>query len=278
MTTAELIAQAFAEDVPKGDLTTDNLQLSQRIGNARLVAKEDLVLSGREMFEHCVRFQSPEAQLKWQFENGALILAQQTVCTIKSDLLLLLKAERVALNFLGHLSGIATLTRCFVQETRETECKILDTRKTLPLYRALEKQAVKDGGGTNHRSSLSDAVLIKENHIRASGGMAKAVRAIRTKYRGPLEVECTTLAEVREAVREKVERILLDNMNNETMQQARDIIPSAIEIEASGNMTLSRIQGVAKIGVNFISVGALTHSAPSADYSLLFEWQTAEQK
>ncbi|MGZ3723976.1 MAG: carboxylating nicotinate-nucleotide diphosphorylase, partial [Bdellovibrionales bacterium] len=253
MTTAELIAEAYTEDVPNGDLTTDNLQLTERMGDARLVAKEDLVLSGREMFEACVLHMAPEAQLKWQFENGAFILAKQTVCWIKSDLLLLLKAERVALNFLGHLSGIATLTRCYVQETRDTDCKILDTRKTTPLLRSLEKQAVRDGGGMNHRRSLSEAVLIKENHIRASGGLGRAVRSIRAKYRGLLEVECSTLEEVAEAVNNRVDRILLDNMSNEMTKEAREIIPATIEIEASGNMNLSRIQSVAKLGVDFIS-------------------------
>jgi len=268
----ELIAAAFAEDVPNGDLTTEGLKLNSRMGDARLVAKEDLVLSGRDIFEKCVRFMEKDAQLKWQFENGAFILKGQTVCWIKGDLLKLLQAERVALNFLGHLSGVATLTRCFVQETRDTQCKILDTRKTTPLFRALEKQAVRDGGGTNHRRSLSEAVLIKENHIRAAGGLTKAVRAVRQGYQGPIEVECTTLKEVEAAVAERAERILLDNMSNETMAEARAIIPSTIEIEASGNMNLSRIAGVAALGVDFISVGALTHSAPSADFSLLFEW------
>jgi nicotinate-nucleotide pyrophosphorylase (carboxylating) len=274
MITRELIAHAYAEDVPNGDVTTDNLHLTERMGDARLVAKEDLVLSGREVFEACVKYMAPEAQLKWQFNNGAFILAKQTVCWLKSDLLLLLKAERVALNFLGHLSGIATLTRCFVQETKDTSCKILDTRKTTPLMRSLEKLAVKDGGGMNHRRNLSEAILIKENHIRASGGIARAVRSVRSTYQGPLEVECTNLEEVAQAVKEKVERILHDNMSNEAMQEAREIIPATIEVEASGNMNLSRIAGVAAIGVDYISVGALTHSAPSADFSLLLEWQS----
>lgn len=278
MTIAQLIAEAYEEDVPNGDLTTDNLQMKECLGDAHLVAKEDLVLSGRDIFEKCVRHLVKDAQLKWQFNDGDFILAKQNVCWIKGDLLKLLKAERVALNFLGHLSGIATLTRCFVQETRDTDCKILDTRKTTPLYRMLEKKAVKDGGGTNHRLNLSSAVLIKENHIRASGGLVRAVNSIRRGHQGPIEVECSTLEEVDAAVNAGVERILLDNMNNDVLQKARERIPSTIETEASGNMTLERIASVAKIGVDYISVGALTHSAPSADFSLLFEWQTAEKK
>lgn len=272
MKLSELISQAYDEDVPHGDLTTDNLQIKERPGDARLVAKEDLVLSGREVFEACVRFISPEMQLRWQFKDGDFILGQQTVCWLKGDRLQLLKAERVALNFLGHLSGVATLTRCYVQETRDSECKILDTRKTTPLLRNLEKQAVLDGGGHNHRRSLSEAVLIKENHIRAIGSIPLAVRTVRQKFKGPLEVECTTLQEVRMAVIEKVERILLDNMSNEMIKEARALIPATIETEASGNMTLERIASVAELGVDFISVGRLTHSAPSADFSLLFEW------
>ena len=140
MNLSELIAQAFSEDVPHGDLTTDGLQLqSPRSATPAWSPKKISCFPGREIFEQCVHYMSPEAQLRWQFENGAFILNQQTVCWIKSDLLLLLKAERVALNFMGHLSGIATLTRCFVHETRDSECKILDTRKTTPLLRALGK-------------------------------------------------------------------------------------------------------------------------------------------
>jgi nicotinate-nucleotide pyrophosphorylase (carboxylating) len=272
MKLSELIEQAYAEDLPHGDLTTDNLGIEERVGDARLVAKEDLVLAGRDVFEACMKFAAPGASLRWQFSNGDFVLAQQTVCWLRGDLLPILRAERVALNFLGRLSGIATLTRCFVAETRETDCKILDTRKTTPLLRALERQAVKAGGGLNHRANLSTAVLIKENHIRAAGSISKAVRAIRRKVDSPLEVECSNLEEVKSAVAENVDRILLDNMSDEDMALARKLIPASIEIEASGNMTLERIRAVAKLGVDFISVGALTHSAPCADFSLLFEW------
>lgn len=272
MRTRELIAQAYAEDMPFGDLTTDSLGLGQKKGRAKLLAKEDLVLSGRQLFQDCVHHIDKEAELQWQFKDGDLVLDQQTVCWIKGDLLKLLKAERVALNFMGRLSGIATLTRCFVQETRGTKCKILDTRKTTPLLRELEKYAVVCGGGVNHRMNLSDAVLIKENHIRAAGSLAKAVNLIRKNHSGPIEVECRTLDEVDMAVAERAARILLDNMSTEEMRQARARIPAFIQVEASGNMTVPRIKEVAELGVDFISVGALTHSAPCADLSLLFEW------
>lgn len=273
MKLSEMIQVAYAEDMPHGDLTTESLALTDRPGDARLVAKEDLVMSGMEVFEQCLKHVVPKAQLQWQFKDGDFILANQNVCWIKADLVQLLKAERVALNFLGHLSGIATLTRCFVQEVQDTSCKILDTRKTTPLMRALEKQAVRNGGGTNHRMDLSSAILIKENHIRAVGDLQQAIKEVRRKSLAAIEVECATLQEVEWAVSCKVNRILLDNMTDDQIRVARAKIPATIEIEASGNMKLERVGPVARLGVDFISVGALTHSAPCADFSMLFEWQ-----
>lgn len=276
MTLKQMIVEAFAEDIPRGDVTTDGLGLKERIGDAKLVAKEDLVLAGRYVFEDCVKHIVPEMQFKWQFKDSDFILKGQVVCWLKGDLLKLLKAERVSLNFLGRLSGIASLTRCFVQEVQGTKCKILDTRKTTPLWRELEKEAVRAGGGTNHRMNLSAAILIKENHIRAAGGMSQAIQAIRKKTSEPIEVECSTLEEVQNALNERVQRILLDNMSTEDIRKAREMIPAAISVEASGNMNLGRVKEVAGTGVDFISVGALTHSAPCADYSLLFEWPVIE--
>lgn len=272
MRLAELIANAYIEDMPRGDVTTDNLGLEHRPGRARLVAKEDLVLAGRDVFQACVQHIDKNIELEWLFKDGDLVLNTQTVCWLKGDLIRLLKAERVALNFLGRLSGIASLTRCFVAETRGTKCRILDTRKTTPGLRELEKRAVLAGGGVNHRMNLSDAVLIKENHIRARGGLLEAIEAVRENWSGPIEVECATLDEVERAAHARVTRILLDNMTTEQMREARKRVPSLIELEASGNMTVARVREVAAVGVDFISVGALTHSAPCADLSLLFEW------
>jgi nicotinate-nucleotide pyrophosphorylase (carboxylating) len=276
MTLKQMIAEAFAEDIPRGDVTTEGLGIPERIGDAKLVAKEDLVLAGRYVFEDCVRHVVPDMQFKWQFKDGDFILKGQIVCWLKGDLLKLLKAERVSLNFLGRLSGIASLTRCFVQEVQGTKCKILDTRKTTPLWRELEKEAVRAGGGTNHRMNLSAAILIKENHIRAAGGMSAAIQAIRKKTSEPIEVECSTLEEVQNALNERVQRILLDNMSTNDILKARQMIPASVSVEASGNMNLGRVKEVAKTGVDFISVGALTHSAPCADFSLLFEWPVIE--
>lgn len=269
----KLIEEAFLEDLPKGDLTTDNLGLDHFQGRAQLIAKEDLVLAGSEIFAAAIRHLEPQAQIQWHFKEGQMVLERQTVATLRGDLLKILKAERVALNFIGHLSGIATLTRCYVEKIMPSECKILDTRKTTPLLRDLEKAAVVAGGATNHRRNLSVGVMIKDNHIRAVGGIERAIESVRQNYLGPIMVECSTLEEVEIAVRLRVERIMLDNMSLEMMREARQIIPFSIEVEATGNMTLERASDVAQLGVDFISVGALTHSAPNADFSLMFDWR-----
>lgn len=267
-----LIEKAFFEDRPSGDATTDALGVSEKYGMARLIAKEDLILSGRKLFEDSLHFLDSHLQVKWQFKDGEEILNRQVVAQIEGNLIQLIQAERVALNFLGYLSGIATQTRHFVDSCQGTTCKILDTRKTIPLYRELSKQAVVDGGGSNHRMGLSDAILIKENHIQIAGDFKKCIEQVRSQTHLPIEVEVKNLEEVQWAVELKVQRIMLDNMNLEQMKQALLLIPSEIETEASGNMTLERIPQVAALGVDFISVGALTHSVKNADLSLLFDW------
>lgn len=272
MNLESLIDSAIQEDLPEGDLTTQSLGIKTRPGRARLLAKEDLILSGTDVFEAVVKRFDPEGHINWHFKDGELVLSGQTMASLSGDLVALIKAERTALNFLGRLSGIATYTRCFVQAIESYKCSILDTRKTTPGYRYLEKRAVRHGGGLNHRMDLSSAILIKENHIALAGGITKAIQSIRKNTNADIEVETRTLEEVREAVSNGVQRILLDNMSVETMAQALEIIPSAIATEASGNMTLERVKEVAALGVNFISVGAITHSAPTADLSLLFDW------
>lgn len=273
MTLLDLIRAAIKEDMPSGDLTTESLALKPRPGVARLVAKQDLVLSGNAAFEQSMHTLDPSARLKWHFEEGHAILKNQIICTLQGDLIQILKAERVALNFLMHLSGIATLTNAFVKKVAGTKTKILDTRKTLPGYRELEKRAVVHGGGFNHRLNLSAAILIKDNHIAVAGGITPAVRRIREHSLAAIEVEAQSIQDVRECIELKVQRILLDNMNNELILQAMEIIPKDIQVEASGNMSLDRVANVAGLGVDFISVGALTHSAPSADLSLQFDWE-----
>lgn len=272
MTLQDLIKAALKEDMPTGDITTESLALLPKPGRARLIAKQDLMLSGTGPFEQAMNALDPHARVQWHFEEGQLALNKQNLCTIHGDLIQILKAERIALNFLGHLSGIATLTRAYVQKVAHTKTQILDTRKTLPGYRELEKRAVVHGGGMNHRFNLSEAILVKDNHIAIMGGIINAVDRIRKHSDKPIEVEARTLDEVKSAVEVQAHRILLDNMNNETIKEALDLIPESIQTEASGNMNLTRIASVAELGVDFISVGALTHSAPSADVSLIFEW------
>jgi nicotinate-nucleotide pyrophosphorylase (carboxylating) len=271
---SDLIGKAFKEDIPFGDITTESLGLKYVEGKAKLIAKEDIILSGIELLKEAFLWQDPDTEFRFHFEDSQRVLKGQTICEMKGNLLEFLKAERVALNLLGKLSGIASYTRCFVDLVSHTNTKILDTRKTIPLYRELFKKAVVDGGGTNHRMNLSDGVLIKENHIRAAGSLSKAVQKIKTNTDKPIEVETTTLEEVKEAVSQNVQRIMLDNMTNSMMKEALSLIPESIETEASGNMSLDRVRAVAETGVDFISIGALTHSAPTADVSLLFVWNT----
>ncbi len=273
MTLEDLIQAAIQEDMPAGDLTTQSLALKTHVGRAKLIAKQDLILSGIPAFEKSILALDPSAKLKWHFQEGDPVLSKQILCSLQGDLIQILKAERIALNFLLHLTGIATLTSQFVKQVEGTQTKILDTRKTLPGYRELEKKAVFHGGGQNHRMNLSAAIMLKDNHISVMGGITAAVQQTRKHTEAPIEVEVGNLDEVKEAVELKVRRILLDNMNNDQIQSSLRLIPSTIETEASGNMSLDRVRSVAQLGVNFISVGALTHSAPAADISLMFQWE-----
>ncbi len=272
MNTLDLIKQAIKEDMPFGDTTTESLAQKPKQGEALLKAKEDLVLSGANVFEESILFLEPQAKVKWHFNEGDFIYKGQNICSLEGDLLQILKAERVALNFLGRLSGIASLTRRFVKEVEGTKTQILDTRKTTPLLRELEKRAVQHGGGTNHRFNLSEAILVKDNHISLMGGIDEAVKRLRQHSDLAIEVEASTLEQVKECVQLQIQRILLDNMNNALLSEALKLIPSTIKTEASGNMSLDRVRSVALLGVDYISVGALTHSAPCADISLLFDW------
>ena len=266
----QIITLALEEDAPHGDLTSEVTIPKDQTGHAVLMAKEDLIFSGQDAFTKTFELVDPEVKLNWLFKDGSQILKGQAICQLTGRLQSLLKGERVGLNFVGHLSGIATLTHQYVQQVAGTSCKILDTRKTTPLYRALEKAAVRHGGGTNHRMNLSDAILIKDNHIKACASLTQAVERAKGRSSRPVEVECATLDQVHQAVNCKVERILLDNMSLDMTKEALKIIPAGIATEASGNMTLERVREVALTGVDFISVGRLTHSAPCADLNMKF--------
>ena len=214
----ELIKRAFTEDIPDKDLTTESLGLKEKFGICHLIAKQDLILSGSELFTGSFHHIDSSLNIQWNFSDGDPILDRQIVAQIDGNMIQALKAERVALNFLGYMSGIATYTHKFVKACGSSKTQILDTRKILPLYRNLAKKAVMDGGGKNHRMNLSDGILIKENHLALAGSIGIAVEKARTTFPGyKIEVEVKNLAEVQEAVQAKADRIMFDNMSLEQM-------------------------------------------------------------
>jgi nicotinate-nucleotide pyrophosphorylase (carboxylating) len=277
-TLADLVARALAEDLGDGDVTTDATVPEEATARARIVQKQPGVAFGFDLVAETMR-QTGVEQVESLIEEGEWHEeAPIDVLEASGNARALLAAERTALNFLGHLSGVATLTARFVKAVDGTNAWILDTRKTTPGLRALEKAAVAAGGGTNHRLGLYDAFLIKENHIAAAGSLAKAVhhaRAARPDL--AVEVEVRDLEEAAYALGTGADRLLLDNMDPETLRKAvrlRDenaAKPGVPSLEASGGVDLDTVRGVAEAGVDFISVGALTHSAPTLDFSLLLE-------
>ncbi len=271
MNKQELIINALKEDMPSGDITTDALFTSKQIV-AKIRCKQNGVLAGCEMFVKTMETIDENLVVKWFKNDGQLMENQEIIGEISGDVKSILKAERVALNFLQHLSAIATKTRLFVEQTTGTKTKILDTRKTLPGYRELQKEAVVIGGGYNHRFSLSDGVMIKDNHICMVGSIDAAIEQISKKYSKKYQiiVECDTLEQVRRALNSNCDIILFDNMDLEQMQNAQDLVNNQKITEASGNMTLDRIKDVAKLGVDRISIGELTHSVSAQDISLDF--------
>jgi nicotinate-nucleotide pyrophosphorylase (carboxylating) len=266
----ELIDQALAEDVGDGDVTTTLLVPEGATGRATLTQKAPGVLAGLRVAEAV--FHRVDPSLRWHAHasegvwNEPGVLVAEVAGASRS----ILTAERVALNFLQRLSGVATLTARYVEAVTGTGARILDTRKTTPGLRVLEKQAVVAGGGVNHRAGLYDAILVKENHSTMAGGVGEATRRALTAS-VPVEVECQTLDEVREAVEAGAPRILLDNMTNDELRSAVSLVAGRAELEASGGVSLDTVRGIAETGVDFISVGALTHSAPALDVSLILE-------
>jgi nicotinate-nucleotide pyrophosphorylase (carboxylating) len=273
----ELVARALAEDLGEGDVTSEATVPEEATARARIVQKEPGVVFGLAVVDEAMRQCGVEhvdnlvVEGQWREEVPAEVLLASGSARA------LLAAERTAINFLGHLSGIATLTARYAEAVVGTGATILDTRKTTPGLRRLEKAAVAAGGGINHRLGLYDAILIKENHIAAAGSLAKAVHAARTAQpEMAIEVEVRDLDEAAYALGMGVDRLLLDNMSPETMRKAvalRDETTgeSAVSLEASGGITLENVREVAETGVEFISVGALTHSAPTLDLSMLLE-------
>ena len=265
----ELIDRALAEDVGAGDVTTSALVPADARARARIVQKEAGVVAGLRVAEAVFRRVDPD--LRWHAHAREGDWRERgLVAEVAGATASILRGERVALNFLGRLSGVATLTARFVRAVDGTGARILDTRKTTPGLRALEKQAVTVGGGLNHRFGLYDAMLVKENHVAAAGGVGEATRRALAAARDGMrvEVECSSLAEVEEALAAGAESLLLDNFSNEDMVAAVRRVDGRAELEASGGVTLDNVRAVAETGVDYISVGALTHSAPALDLSL----------
>ena len=273
----ELIRAALEEDGAFADITTLSTVPAEQQVRGTIITRQAGVIAGLPVAAAVFHELDAHVGVTLLLEDGTSVLAGQEIATLRGPARAVLSGERVALNFLGRLSGIATLTASCVQAVEGTRARILDTRKTTPGLRALEKEAVRLGGGQNHRFGLNDGVLIKDNHIKAAGGVAQAIRAARrhAPHLLKIEVECETLAEVREALEAGAEVILLDNMNVETMRGAVDVVrnnaPNVL-LEASGSIGVnaSKLAAVASTGVDFISLGALTHSAPNFDVSLEF--------
>ena len=269
---ATLIELAYREDAPTGDLSTRYILSESDRAIATLIAKDDGIVSGLEVAYMVLCRCTPEEEITFtsEYEDGDEVRKGDILATIEAPYADLLRAERIMLNFLQRMSGIATYTHQCVQCVSGTKTQILDTRKTAPGHRLTDKMAVRDGGGTNHRASLSDMVMLKDNHIAMAGGILPAVEEVRPNL--PIsvliEVETTTLEEVQEALDAGADIIMLDNMDIETMRRAVVLINGQAKVEASGNMTVERLASVAAVGVDYISIGALTHSVRAFDISM----------
>ena len=268
----ELIKEALIEDGVDNDITTLNLVSKDKMLTGSFIVKATGVVSGIDVAKEVFKQINPRIKMEILKANGTFVNRGDVIATIEGPMRDILRGERVALNFLQRMSGIAATTAKFVQELAGTNCKILDTRKTAPLLRVFERQAVRDGGGENHRFNLSDRVLFKDNHIAASGSIKDAVSILRKAVgRGMIiEVEVETLDEFMEALNTSADVIMLDNMSNEVMKKCVELNEGKKKLEASGNMELKKVRSVALLGVDYISVGSLTHSYKALDISLKF--------
>ncbi len=273
---APLITLAIAEDIGPGDVTSEAVLPADMRLQGRIIAKATGTIAGLPVAAAVFERLDPALRFTPHLRDGDRVTPGDLVAQVNGPGRSMLAAERTALNFLQRLSGIATLTRAFVDQVAGTPTIILDTRKTHPGYRALEKYAVRVGGGQNHRMGLYDMALIKENHIQAAGSISAAVERVRAAHPHlPIEVEVKTLDELRETLALDVDRIMLDNMNLEQIQAAVRLAAGRVPLEVSGGVTLERVADIAATGVDYISVGALTHSAPALDLSMLVS-QTEE--
>lgn len=266
----DVIKRAISEDINYIDVATDYLLDENEKSKAKFIAKADGVLCGIEVAMRVFGLLDEEFTYTLHQKDGENIKKGDVIAEIEGRTIYLLKGERTALNLLQHMSGIATLTNECVKQIEGTEATIADTRKTLPGLRSLQKYAVTCGGGKNHRYNLSDCAMLKDNHIDAKGGITPAVKALREKigHTVKIEVETRTLEEVKEALSAGADIIMLDNMDNDTMAEAVKIVDKKALLEASGNLTPERLRSVALLGVNILSIGALTHSVTAFDISM----------
>lgn len=265
-----LIMQALREDISSEDVSTNAVMPMPAEGEVDLIAKQDGIIAGLDVFARVFMLLDANTKVTFSVKDGNKVSKGQKIGKVHGDIRVLLSGERTALNYLQRMSGIATYTNQVASLLAGTKTKLLDTRKTTPNNRIFEKYAVKTGGGNNHRYNLSDGVLLKDNHIGAAGSVSKAIKMAReyAPFVRKIEVEVETLDQVKEAVEAGADIIMLDNMDHETMKQAMTIINGKAEVEVSGNVTKENIAKITDLGVDYISSGALTHSAPILDLSL----------
>lgn len=268
--TDRYILSALREDITSEDVTTNAIMREPQRGQAELICKQDGIICGLSVFKRTFELLDDTAEFITEFRDGDTVKNGQVIGIIIGDIKALLSGERTALNYLQRMSGIATFTNSLVKELEGKKTKLLDTRKTTPNMRIFEKYAVKTGGATNHRYNLSDGILIKDNHIGAAGSITRAVTMAKeyAPFVRKIEVEVETLEQLDEAIACGADIIMLDNMDNDTMREAVKRVAGKAETECSGNVTKERLAQIADIGVDFVSVGALTHSAPIMDVSL----------
>lgn len=264
------VQQALTEDIGSGDITAELIPTGKEV-EGYVVCREQAILCGQAWFNEVFQQLDSQISIQWHFKDGDSLQKNDRICSITGKARPILTGERAALNFIQTLSGVATTTARYVSQLAGTQCRLLDTRKTIPGLRLAEKYAVRCGGGVNHRMGLYDAYLIKENHIRAAGSISKAIQTARQKQPGAwIEVEVENLDELQQAIDARAERILLDNMDLATLEKAVSITQHRAELEASGGIELARLPAIAATGVDFISTGAITKHLQATDFSLCF--------
>lgn len=266
----DYILNTLKEDITSEDVSTNAVMPEDKQGKADLICKQDGILCGLEVFVRTFELLDKTSRFETSYKDGDKVCKGDVIGVIYGDVKAILSGERTALNYLQRMSGIATMTREYMDELKGYSTVLLDTRKTTPNMRPFEKEAVRVGGATNHRYNLSDGVLLKDNHIGAAGSVTKAIEMARAyaPFVRKIEIETETLDQVKEAVEAGADIIMLDNMDNETMKKAVALIDGRAQTECSGNVTKERLKKIAQVGVDFVSCGALTHSAPIMDVSL----------